>query len=150
MGDMPGSTFRTSRTERRRRRTDGPALRLVVGTGGTSRTPTGDARPAHPAQEGFTPDGIPSDARYTAVRISEPGPAPSHRTSRGNAGLDSAGRAASGSGPIDRRAELIELIAGFLEDHAGDPSSDWSSDWSSDGAGDATDVDAAVESLPSL
>jgi hypothetical protein len=117
---MPGSTFRTSPDQRLRRRTDGPALRLVVGTGTNSRTTSRDTRPAHPAQEGFTPDGIPSHQRDTAVQVSEPGPAPSRRTSRGNATLDSEGRAASGSGPIDRRAELIGLIAGFLDDHAGD------------------------------
>ena len=34
MGDMPGSTFHASRTERLRRRTDGPALTLVRDTGG--------------------------------------------------------------------------------------------------------------------
>ena len=120
MGDMHGNTFRTSPSGRQRRRTDGPALTLVMGGGGVSPTTSGDARPTHPAQEGFTPDGIPSGSRGTAVRISEPGPAPSHRTSRGNATLDSAGRAASGSGPIDRRAELIGLIAEFLDEHAGE------------------------------
>ncbi len=120
MEDMPGSTFRTSPTERLRRRTDGPALTLVVGTGGASRTTTRGARPVHPAQEGFTPDGVPSDARATAVQDSEPGPSPVLRASRGNATLDSGGRAASGSGPIDRRGQLIDLIADFLEAHAGD------------------------------
>jgi len=120
MGDMPGNTFRTSRTERLRRRTDGPALTLVVGCAGSPRTTIGDAHPKHPAQEGFTPDGIPSGTRVSVVQVSEPGPAPSRRTSRGNATLDSRGRAASGSGPIDRRRQLIDLVAAFLEDHAGD------------------------------
>ena len=120
MGCMPGSTFRTSPTTRLRRRTDGPALTLVRGEAAISRTTIGDTRPVHPAQEGFTPDGIPSHARGTVVQDSEPGPSPSHRTSRGNATLDSEGRAASGSGPIDRRGQIIELIAGFLEEHAGD------------------------------
>lgn len=119
MGDMQGSTFRTSPTERQRRRTGGPALTLLAGSGGASRTSTRDARPTHPAQEGFTPDGVPSDTRGTAVQDSEPGSSPFRSTSRGNATLDTEGLTATGSGPNDHRGLLIDLIAEFLEIHAG-------------------------------
>ena len=121
MDDMPGSTFRTSPTERRRRRTDGPVLTLVEGTGGRSRTTSRDVRPAHPGQPDFMPDGIPSDARDTAVQDSEPWSPPVDRTSRGNASLDTDGMAPTGSGPIDERYRLLARIAEFLEAHAGEP-----------------------------
>ena len=88
MGDMPGSTFHASRTEHLRRRTDGPALTLVRGTGGGSRTLTRDVRPAHPAQPGFMPDGILSGARGSVVQVSEPGSPPVEHLSRGNATLN--------------------------------------------------------------
>jgi hypothetical protein len=120
MDDMPGSTFRTSHTERTRRRTDGPALTLVEGTGGRSRTTSRDIRPAHPAQPGFMPDGIPSNARDTAVQDSEPWSPPVDRTSRGNASLDIDGMASTGSGPIDERYRLLAHIAEFLETTADD------------------------------
>jgi len=120
MGDMPGSSFHASRTHRRTRRSDGPALTLIQGTGGRSRTTTtGAARPAHPAQEGFTPDGIPSSTRVAAVQDSEPGSSPSRSTSRGNTTLDTDGTASPGSGPNDHRGLLLDRIAEFLEAHAG-------------------------------
>ena len=120
MDDMPGSNFRTSPTERSRRRTDGPALTLVQGTGGRSRTASRDVRPVHPGQPGFTPDGIPSDARDTAVQDSEPWSPPVDRTSRGNASLDTGGMASTGSGPIDQRYALLARIAEFLDAHGDD------------------------------
>jgi len=111
MGDMPGTAFHASRTERLRRRTDGAALTLVLGTGGGSPTPTPDVRPAHPAQPGFIPDGIAVDARGTAVQDSEPGSPPVEHLSRGNATLDIDGRASTGSGPINlRNPDLIRLL----------------------------------------
>jgi hypothetical protein len=120
MGDMPGSTFHASRTERLRRRSDGPALTLVRGTGGGSRTPTRDVRPAHPARPGFMPDGIPGDARGTAVQDSESGSPPVEHLSRGNATLDIDGRASTGSGPIDlRNPDLVRLVQ-FLQALTGD------------------------------
>ena len=120
MGDMPGSTFRTSRTERIRRRTDGPALTLIRGAGGSFFTTSRDLGPVHPGQQGFTPDGVPSDARLTAVQDSEPGSPPIDRTSRGNASLDTDGTASTGSGPIDHRYLVLGRIAEFLDAHAGD------------------------------
>jgi hypothetical protein len=120
MGDMPGSTFRTSRTERFRRRTDGPALTLVRGAGGSFFTTSRDLGPVHPGQPGFTPDGVPSDARFTAVQDSEPGSPPIDRTSRGNASLDTEGTASTGSGPIDHRYLLLDRVAEFLEAYADD------------------------------
>jgi len=111
MGDMPGSTFHASRTERLRRRTDGPALTLVRDTGGGSCTSTRDVRPAHPAQPGFIPDGVPSDARGTAVQDSEPGSPSAEHLSRGTATLDIDGRASTGSGPINVwNPDLIRLV----------------------------------------
>ena len=119
MGDMPGSTFRTSRTERRRRHADGPVLTLIPGTRGRSGTPSCETRPAHPAQEGFTPDGIRGDARDTAVQASEPGTSPLRSTSRGSTSLDSDRMTSTGSGPIDPRGPVLERIAEFLEANAG-------------------------------
>ena len=125
MGDMPGSTFRTSRTsrtsrtERRRRHADGPVLTLIPGTRGRSGTPSCETRPAHPAQEGFTPDGIRGDARDTAVQASEPGPSPLRSTSRGSTSPDGDGMTSTGSGPIDHRGLVLDRIAEFLEANAG-------------------------------
>ncbi|HEY4928926.1 MAG TPA: hypothetical protein VIH95_07220 [Acidimicrobiales bacterium] len=116
---MPENTFRTSRTERTRRRTDGPVLALVRGTGGSFRTTSRDVRPVHPAQPGFTPDGVPSDARFSAVHDSEPGSPPVDRTSRGNASLDTDGAASTGSGPIEHRHLVLDRMAEFLDAHAG-------------------------------
>jgi hypothetical protein len=67
------------------------------------------------------PDGIPSDARGTAVHDSEPWSPPVDRTSRGNASLDTDGMASTGSGPIDERYLLLARIAEFLEAHADEP-----------------------------
>lgn len=106
-GCMPGSTFRTSRTERLRRRTDGPSFTLIVGAADRSRTTHRESSPAHPAQEGFTPDGIPGDARDTAVQDSEPGSSPFRSVSRGNASLDSEGMSTTGSGPIVAAEPLV-------------------------------------------
>jgi hypothetical protein len=64
------------------------------------------------------PDGIPSDARDTAVQDSEPWSPPVGRTSRGNASLDTDGMASTGSGPFDERYLLLARIAEFLEAHA--------------------------------
>jgi len=120
MGDMPGSTFRTSRTERLRRHADGPDLTLIQGTGGRSRTPSREPRPAHPAQEGFTPGGHRGDAPVPAVQASEPGPSPLRSTSRGSTSPDSDRMTSTGSGPIDHRGAVLDRIAEFLEAHAGD------------------------------
>ncbi|HEX7443816.1 MAG TPA: hypothetical protein VF320_08015 [Acidimicrobiales bacterium] len=117
---MPGSTFRTSRTERLRRHADGPVLTLIQGTGGGSRTPSREPRPAHPAQEGFTPDGNRGDAPDPAVQASEPGPSPLRSTSRGSTSPDSDRMTSTGSGPIDHRGPVLDRIAEFLEAHAGD------------------------------
>jgi hypothetical protein len=120
MGDMPGSTFHASRTERLRRRSDGPALTLVRDTGGGSGTPIRDVRPAHPGQPGFTADGVPSDTRGTAVQDSEPGSPPVEHLSRGSATLDIDGRASTGSGPINLRdPDLVRLVR-LLEALTGD------------------------------
>ena len=120
MGDMPGSNFHTSPTERLRRRNEGPALTLIMGTSGVSRTSNRDARPTHPAQEGFTPDGVPSDSRGSAAQVSEPGSSPHANPSRGNTTLDTVGLTSTGSGPNNHRGMLLHLIAEFLEGHAGD------------------------------
>ena len=119
MEDMPGSTFRTSRTERSRRRTDGPALTLIRGAGCSFPTTSRELGPVHPGQPGFTADGVPSDARFTAVQDSEPGSPPVDRTSRGNASPDTDGTASTGSGPIDHRYLVLDRMAEFLGAHAG-------------------------------
>jgi len=116
---MPGSTFRTSRTERQRRHAEGPVLTLILGTQGRPGTRSRETRPAHPAQEGFTPDGIRVDARDTAVQASGPGPSPSRSTSRGSTSPDGDAMTSSGSGPIDHRRPVLERIAEFLEANAG-------------------------------
>jgi hypothetical protein len=120
MGDMQGNPFRASPTERLRRRTDGPALTLIVDPIGVSRTSIRDARPPHPAREGFTPDGITSDTWGSAVHSSEPGSSPFASMSRGNTTLDTEGSTSTGSGPNDHRGLLLHLVAEFLEAHAGD------------------------------
>jgi len=120
MGDMQGSTFRTSPTDRRHRRADGPALTLIVGTGSAPRTSIRDARPTHPAQEGLTPDGVPGDTRGSDVQVSEPVSSSPGNPSRGNTTLDTAGLTSTGSGPNDHRGMLLHRIAEFLEVHAGD------------------------------
>ena len=128
MGDMPGAHSAPVATERIRRRTDGPALALIRGAGGSFSTTSRELGPVHPAQPGFTPDGVPSDARITAVQDSEPGSPPVDRTSRGNASLDTDGTASTGSGPIDHRYLVLDRIAEFLEAHAGDESDSDGSD----------------------
>lgn len=106
MGDMPGSTFHTSQASRamaRARRMQRPALCLIQGTDGRSHPSSSDAPPAHPAQEGFIPDGIPSNARIATVHNSEPVSLHSDTKSTGKAALDAGGEAATGSGPITGR-----------------------------------------------
>ena len=119
MGDMQRTTFRTSPTERLRRRIDGPALTMILGTGGASRTSVGGDRPPHPAQDGFTPDGVPGDSRDFTVHDSEPGPSPVAISSRGSATLDRAEVTSTGSGPNGQRGQTLQLIAEFLEQHVG-------------------------------
>ena len=120
IGDMQRSTFRTSPNERLRRRNHGPALTLIVGIAGVPCTSIREARPTHPGQVGFTPDGIPSDSPGSTVHLSEPGSSSPANPSRGNTTLDSAGLTSTGSGPNDHRAMLLHRIAEFLEVHAGD------------------------------
>ena len=106
MGDMSGSLFHTSQASRamaRARRTDSSVLCLIQGTDGRSHSPLSDAPPAHPAQEGFIPDGIPSHARVATVHNSEPVSPHSDTMSTGKAALDVGGQAATGSGPINGR-----------------------------------------------
>jgi hypothetical protein len=114
MGDMHGSTFTTSRTERERRRADGPVLTLL--RGGAVRAP---AHPrvvphAHPAIEGFTPDGDPGDSVRTAVHSSGPESPSGHRSSRGSATPDVGGTAHSGPGPNVSQADMVRRIADRL------------------------------------
>jgi len=65
------------------------------------------------------PDGIPSDARGTAVQVSEPGSPPVEHLSRGNT-LDIDGRASTGSGPIDLPVPDLGRLIRLLQAHAGD------------------------------
>jgi hypothetical protein len=118
MGDMQRSTFRTSPNQRLRRRTDGPALILIVGSAGVPCTSIRDARPTHPGQEDFTPDGIPSDSPGSAVHNCEPGSSPFASRSRGNTALDTDGLTSSGSVPNDDRGMSLHLTAQFCELHA--------------------------------
>jgi hypothetical protein len=120
MGDMQRSTFRTSPNERLRRRHDSPALTLIVGTAGVHCANIREARPTHPGQEGFTPDGIPSDSPGSAVHVSEPGSSPFITRSRGNTALDTDGLTSTGSGPNDDRGMLLRLTDEFRELQAGD------------------------------
>ena len=115
MGDMQRSTFRTSPNERLRRRNDGPALTLIVGIAGVACTSIREARPTHPGQEGFIPDGIPSDSPGSTVHVSEPGSSPFITRSRGNTALGTDGLTSTGSGPNDDRGMLIHLPAEFRE-----------------------------------
>ncbi len=101
MGDMTGSTFRTSRIDRERRRGTGPSLTLVAGRG-AAPTIERDTPRRHPAYEGFTPDGTPGDVPVRPVRVSEPGSPTLCSTSRGSASPGSEGTASPGSGPIRR------------------------------------------------
>jgi hypothetical protein len=119
MGDMHGSTFRTSRDERDRRRADRPALTLVAGTA-DSRTTSRVVPGWHPASEDFTPDAPPAVTRLRLVRDSEPGSPTLRSTSRGSTSPGTEGTASPGSGPITR-GELLDHLARFLEETAGDP-----------------------------
>lgn len=117
---MSGSTFTTSPIGRRRRRTGGPALSLIEGSGGPSRTRGRDARPVHPAQAGFTPDGVPSDARRRAVQASGPWSSPVLMTSRGSTSPDVDGVATTGSGPTLDRGVVLDALADVLASTDGD------------------------------
>ena len=121
MEDMQRSTFRTSPIERGRRHTAGPALTLVAGTA-DSATTSHDVPTWHPASEDFTPDGSSAPTRLRLVQDSEPGTPALRSMSRGSASPDSDGMASPGSGPIPHRWLLIERLAQFLEETAGDPS----------------------------
>ncbi len=112
MEDMHGSTFRTSRTERTRRRAGGPVLTLVRGDAPCA--PTRVAPRAHPAFEGFTPDGRAGDPARTAVHRSGPEATTDRTTSRGSASPDVRGTAHSGPGPHVPQAELVRRIADHL------------------------------------
>jgi hypothetical protein len=117
MEDMHGSTFHTSRTDRERRRAAGPALVLVRGTGADSPAPSRVAPRAHPAFEGFTPDGHPGDSAQPAVHASGPGSPSGRRPSRGNTSPDVCGTAHSGPGPHVPQAELVRRIADHLAEY---------------------------------
>ncbi len=114
MEDMHGSTFRTSRTDRERRRADGPALTLVTGDADAAPTRPRVAPRTHPAFEGFTPDGDPGDTARTAVHSSGPESSPAGRASRGSTSPDVGGTAHSGPGPHVPQADLVRRIAGDL------------------------------------
>ena len=130
MVSMPESTFRTSRTEQSRRRTDGPTLTLVRGTGGASGTRSRATPRAHPASEGFTPDGGTTPVMGPAVQSSEPDASTPSRTSRGRASSDSGRTTHSGSGPHAPRPgdsgeqALIRRLADYLEATSGEPTAD--------------------------
>ena len=130
MVSMPTSTFRTSRTEQSRRRTDGPTLTLVRGTGGAAGTRSRGAHRAHPASEGFTPDGGTTPVMGPAVQSSEPDASTPSRTSRGRASSDSGSATHSGSGPHAPRPgdtgeqALIRRLADYLEATSGEPTAD--------------------------
>jgi hypothetical protein len=111
---MHGSAFRTSRTERDRRHADGPVLTLVRGGADDAPAPSRVAPRAHPAFEGFTPDGEPGGPARTAVHSSGPGSPPVRRPSRGNTSPDGGGTADSGPGPHVPQAELVRRIADHL------------------------------------
>ena len=110
---MHGSTFQTSRTERRRRRADGPALTLLQGGAGAPDQ-SRDAPPAHPAIEGFTPDGDRDDLVPTAVHRSGPETPSARRSSRGSASPDVGTAARSGPGPHVPQAEVVRRLAAHL------------------------------------
>jgi hypothetical protein len=119
---MHGTNFRTSQIGRLRRRTDGPTLTLIWGRRGDTRIDKGDDRPTHPAQKGFTPDGLPGDARGSAVHGSEPVSPAMVSTSSGLSRFATAGLPSPGSGPNDLRGRRLDSIAEFLDRHAGDDS----------------------------
>jgi hypothetical protein len=114
MEDMNGSAFRTSRTERDRRRSAGPVLTLVRGGAADAPAPSSAAHRAHPAFEGFTPDGVPGPAPRHAVHASGPESSTGRRPSRGSASPDDDGPARSGPGPHVPQAELVRLLADHL------------------------------------
>ena len=120
------STFRTSRVERSQRRADGPPLTLVRGTGGASCTTSRGPHRAHPAFEGFTPDGRTTPRVGPAVQSSEPDASTPRRTSRGSASPDSGRTTHSGSGPHAHppgdspQQALVRLLAAHLEATAGE------------------------------
>jgi hypothetical protein len=120
MGSMQRSTFHASPASRSRRRQDGPALHLVQGTGGAPRTTTGVIRRAHPAFEGFIPDGLPSTHPGKAVQGSGPDASPSCRMSRGTATPDTEEATHSGPGPIISRTVVVRLLGDYLESTAGE------------------------------
>jgi len=114
MEDMHGSAFRTSRSDRGRRRADGPVLTLVAGGSGDAPAPSRVATRGHPAFEGFTPDGGTGGPARTAVHRSGPGSSPVRRPSRGSTSPDVGGAAHSGPGPHVSQAELVRRIADHL------------------------------------
>jgi len=114
MEDMHGSAFRISRTDRDRRHADGPVLTLVHGGTDDAPAPSSAAPRAHPAFEGFTPDGDTGDSARTAVHDSGPGSSPVRRPSRGSASPDDGGTAHLGPGPHVPQAELVRRIADHL------------------------------------
>jgi len=118
---MPGNTFRTSRSERSRRRADGPTLTLVRGTADSPGTSTGATRPAHPAIEGFTPVDLSAGPRRWVDRDSEPEANVPRGMSRGSTSPDSGRQTPSGSGPNFDQLAVVQLIADFLEATAGEP-----------------------------
>jgi len=130
MVSMPESTFRTSRTEQSRRRTGGPTLTLVRGTGGAPGTRSCGADRTHPACEGFTPDGGTTPATGPAVQSSEPDASTPSRTSRGRASSDSGRTTHSGSGPHapqpgdSGELALIRRLSDHLEATSGEPAAD--------------------------
>jgi len=120
MEHMPGSTFHTSRTERSRRRTDGPTLTLLEGTGGSPGTTSRVAPRHHPGYEGFTPVGRSAPRVGRAVQSSEPGAPAPFLTSRGTATPDSGEAAHPGSGPTISQEAFVRLLEAYLEAAAGD------------------------------
>jgi hypothetical protein len=99
MGDMHGTTFHASRTDRDARRAAGPRLTFVRGTGDTRRPPSTVVRHAHPASPDFAPDAVPGTGPRNGVHDSEPESSTDRRMSRGSTSPDSDGPAHSGSGP---------------------------------------------------
>jgi hypothetical protein len=114
MEDMHGSTFHASRTDRERRRAAGPTLVVLVGDAEGSPAPSSVVHRAHPAFEGFTPDGRPGDATRAAVHDSGPESPSGRRPSRGSTSPDVRGTAHSGPGPHVPQAELVRRIADHL------------------------------------
>ena len=125
MVSMQGSAFQINQTEQSRRRTNGPTLTLIYGSGGSD---TATPRPlvprvaerAHPGFEGFTPNGTTPGAPGPAIQVSEPESPSSCSTSRGNATPDNESATHSGSGPIMSSWQFAELAARYLDATAGD------------------------------